>query len=494
MALGLRRVEPEEMGTGPVARTLLRMAIPSVVAGLLATTFQLVDMLFISWLGKDPISGVAMGLPVLFFIFAIGQAAAIGVATLLSRRLGQRDHAGAQTVLNQALLISFCVGGCISLLSPLLARPILVMLQTPTGILEYGHAYLSRILLGVVLFHMSLTADAGLRAQGNTMTGMRIGILGNLVNLLFDGFFIFGSNNLPVGMPDIWGLRHLGQLYVSWGFDLGVQGGATITVLCRLLTVALLMASLWSRHSRVHPFVPWRGLPRFNWPVLGRIYALGLPATVSVVGMSVSAALVNVILVGLDETAVGVLFISHRIEMLAFMPIFGLGGAVVPMVGYNLGAGNLHRCRRVIVTSCVIAGSAMALAGAVLFCFPQVFLRAFTNDPDMLAMGTTYLRINSPSFFIVGCDVMLSNGLQGLGRATLSMLTQLLRAVIVKVPAAWLLGMAMGVTGVWWSQPISTGVCFVFASILMWRVLRRLTAKASHATAAPGNPASPETG
>jgi len=478
MAFGLRRVEPHEMGTGGVARTLLMMAVPSMVAGLLATTFQLVDTLFISWLGEPQVRGVAMAMPVLFVIFAIGQAAAIGVATLVSRLIGQREPEGARSVLEQALLASLVIGGLVSMLSPVLAWPILMAMKTPPDSLHFGELYMSRILLGVVLFHVGLTADAGLRAQGNTMTGMRIAVLANVLNLLLDGFFIFGPDNLPAGMPHAWGAgRFLADLFTMWGLNLGVQGGATATVLSRLLGTALLLVSLWSRRSHVRPFVPWRGLPRFDGRVLREVYRLGFPATVSILGMSASAALVNVILVGLDPTAVPAFFIAHRLEMFAFMPMFALGGAVVPMVGYNLGASNIARCRRIIVTSCVLAGGLMAPIGLVLFLFPEAFLGIFGPEPSMLQMGTAYLRINTLSYAIVGCDIMLSNGLQGLGRPDLSMLAQLLRTVIVKLPGAWLLGMAVGVTGVWISSPVSTATCFIFASMVTWWLLKRLSSR-----------------
>ena len=487
MAFGLRRVHPEEMGTGPVGPTLLRLAIPAAVAGLLATTFQMVDILFIGWLGVGQVSGVGIVFPVIFFTYAIGQAAGIGVSILVGRHLGAGNELEARRSLEQALLISACVGGMISVLAPLVTQPLLQLLGTPDSVLPYGQAYLSRILLGGLLFHVGLVADAGLRAQGNTVTGMRVSLLGNALNLVLDGFFIFGPNNPPTSMPNVWGLSTLGRLYQEWGLDLGVQGGATITVICQVLVVSLLLRSLWSKRSHVRPFVHSDRSLRFRWAILGRIYAMGLPATVSIVGMSLSAWLVNLILVnipgGSGETAIGVtavgaFMVASRLEMFAFAPIFSLGSALVPMVSYNVGAHNTERCRRVILTGCLMAGSAMALVGLVLFAFPRQFIAIFNNTPAMIDLGSDYLRINTLTYFFIGCDVMLSSGLQGLGRPGLSMVAQLLRAVVVKAPVAWALSRILGVTGVWLSSPISTAACFVFASSVMWILLRRAMAGA----------------
>jgi len=210
---------------------------------------------------------------------------------------------------------------------------------------------------------------------------------------------------------------------------------------------------------------------------------MGLPPTVSILGMSISMALVNRILVGHEETAVGVLGIANRLEMFAFVPIFALGGAVAPMVGYNLGARLLGRCRETILTACLIAGSTMAAVGVVLLVFPRHFLWLFTQDASMLSMGTQYLRINAWSYFIIGCDITLSSAFLGLGRPELSMVMQLVRTLIVKVPAAWLLSLALGVTGVWISSPVSTIACFLTASSLMWWLLKRLPAQQAVAAA-----------
>jgi MATE family, multidrug efflux pump len=490
MAFGLRKVEPEEMGTGGVASTLLRMAIPTAVAGLLMTLFQVVDMLFISWLGKSQVSGVGLAFPVIFFVYAVGQAAGVGSSILISRHLGERNPKASRVALEQALLISVCIGGAFTACSPLVVRPLLMIMGPSSDVLIHAEAYLSRILLGAILFHIALVADSGLRAQGNTMTGMKIAVLGNAVNLLLDGFFIFGPNHLPHGMPDVPVLRELGQLYVHWGLDLGVQGGATITVLCRLLTVALLLRSLLSRRSHIRPFLHAPRRLRFDAPVLKRIYTLGFPATVSIVGMSVSAFLINLILMKVNgeevgKAAVGAFFIAHRMEMFAFMPVFSLGSALVPMVSYNMGAHDPDRCRRAIVVGCLMAGSTMAAVGVVLFAFPRQFFTIFTNAEDMIDMGSQYLRINTLSYFVIGCDVMLSSGLQGLGRSDLSMVAQLIRTIIVKVPVAWVLSWGLGVTGVWIASPISTAACFVFALTAMRILLRRMRQGAGLPPAVP---------
>ena len=489
MPFSFRKLEPREMGTGGVTRTLMVLAVPAALSGLLGTTYELVDRLFVSWLGVAQVAGVGISMPVLFFVWALGSAAGLGVSALVSRRLGQRDPDGARRVLDQALLVAVCLGGALSIIGPLAARPILDLItghESAPEVLDYGTAYLSRIILGAVLIHLAIVGDAGLRAQGNTVTGMWIMVLGNAINLVLVGFFIFGEHNAPTSMPRLLGAGPwLTGIFTRYGLDLGVQGGATVTVLTRLLTVVLLLRSLWSRRSHVRPSNPLRVRPRLEGQTLLEIYTFGLPMTVAMLSMSISAGVVNRILTQHGPTPLAVLVIANQLEMFAFVPVFSLGGAVVPMVSYNLGAGLLWRCRKVILTSCVLASGVMGVLGLVLLTMPRTFLVLFNDEPALLAMGTSYLQINAWSYFIVGIDIMLSSGFQGLGRPILSMLVQLVRTLIVKVPAAWLLALTFGVTGVWWSSPISTMACFVTASLLMWWLLGRF---AAHPPAAAPEP------
>ena len=124
----IRRIEPHEMGTASVLPLLVRMAMPMILSGLLATTYQLVDMLFISWLGAEQVTGVGTALPVMFFIYAVGQAAAIGAGIIISRRLGEKRTLDARHTLEQALLASLIVGGAFTVIAPFIADPLMALL------------------------------------------------------------------------------------------------------------------------------------------------------------------------------------------------------------------------------------------------------------------------------------------------------------------------------------------------------------------------------
>jgi putative MATE family efflux protein len=460
-----RRIPPEEMGTGPPVRTLIVMAVPAAASGIFHTVYQLVDGLFISWLGKEQISGVSLVAPALMLVFAVSMPVSMGVSALASRHLGAGRERDAREVINHGLAIALAVGGLLAIAGPPLA-PWLVEKLMASGERGPGAAlgpaetsviaasalqYISIVLLGAVAANVGPAADAALRAQGNTLTPMVIFAVGNSLNAVLDWVFIFG-------------------------LGLGVRGAAIATVLSQYLIMVGLLIALRHRSTALRPGrVPGRRL--FGYvSVLGGIYWLGFPASVSMIGMSVAVLFVNRILVGLNPIAVGVYGIGWRLEMFAFVPIFGMFSAVVPMMGYNLGAGLIARCRRILLGACGVASGSMCAVGIVLFAFPRFFLNLFGGDPEVLQLGTNYLRINVTAYPVIGAAIMLSAGFVGLGRAWMSMVCHLWRNLVVRLPVAWLLAGAAGVTGVWWSYPISSAASFILAVILMVALMRRLAA------------------
>jgi len=442
------------MGTGPILPTLVTLALPAATAGITQTLFEVVDVWFISQLGKAQISGTSLVGPWLFTMFAIAQAVNVGISALLSRRLGQKRPDLAREVLNHGMLLALAVGSLFTIISFAFIHQILAYLGGDSQIIVHAGAYASIVFAGIFFMYIGSAADSALRAQGNTVTPMKISITANVLNIFLDWLLI-------------------------WQLGYGVRGAAIATVIGRAGMAIALVSRLWSRHSEVRPGVA-PGQPFvWRWPVVGQLYWLGAPASVGMGAMSVSIIFINKLLVGMNAYAIGMLGIAFRIEMFAFTPVFGLFSAVVPMVGYNLGAKLYHRCARTIWSAATLAGAGMAVLGAVIFIFPRVFFGLFSQDPELLPMGVEYLRIQMPVYPIIGLSIMMSAGYQGLGLSWLGMLSQLWRNLVLKLPCAYWFAAVWGLTGIWWSFPVSTACSAGIFVTIMYIVLRRLKRSAS---------------
>jgi putative MATE family efflux protein len=449
MAGVIRRIEAHEMGTGKVLPTMITIGLPAAAGGIFQSAFEMTDTLFISWLGKDQISGVSLVGPLMFTAFAIAQAVNVGISALVSRHLGAGRKDEAQKVMTHGLVLSAVVGILLTVVLSVALEPILRSLGASGQIAVCARQFCQIIFLGIALMHVGTAADGALRAQGDTVTPMQVGIVTNIANALLNYTFIF--------------LLHM-----------GVRGSATATLITRSIMCVVLLSRLWHPRCQVRPGGS-RGLALAErLRVVGSIYWIGIPASVGMLAMSLSMVFINSLLVRMDPYAVGVLGIAGRLEMMACVPVFGLFSAVVPMVGYNLGARSYERIREVVWVSACLSAVIMGISGLVLFLFPAPLFGIFTKDPAMLPLGVSYLRIMMPVYPLIGASIMMSAAFQGLGMSWVAMVMHLWRNIITKLPFAWWFGAVWGLKGVWWSFPASTLASAGFVFVWMWYVLRGL--------------------
>lgn len=464
----LRRLHSSEMGTGPILRTIITLGLPAAVAGSMQALYDLTDTIFVSKLGPDEISGTGLVGPILFCMFAIGQAVNMGIIILVSRHLGEKRPEEARQILNHGLAMGLVLGLVNTAVILFSLDWILARMGAHGGVLENARAFGQIAFAGVVFMQVGVAADGALRAQGNTVTPMKVGVTTNLLNV--------GLNWLLI-----------------YGLHMGVRGSATATLVARVVSSVVLVSRLWTGSSEIRPG------KLIGTPLLDRLLIslsilwMGIPSSVGMLSMSMSMLFINGLLLSLNQHAVGVLRIAGSVEMTATVPVFALFSAVLPMCGYNLGARHYDRIRRIIWTAGWLGAGVMGTTGLIVFLFPAAFFGIFSKDAEMLPMGVHYLRIMMPAYPLIGATIMMSAGFQGLGKTWVAMLMQVWRNVILKVPFAFCFAAMWGVTGVWWSFPASTLASAALPLVWMWLLLRRLgTAQEeiSHLPAeAPGEPA-----
>jgi Na+-driven multidrug efflux pump len=181
----------------------------------------------------------------------------------------------------------------------------------------------------------------------------------------------------------------------------------------------------------------------------------------------------NLILAALSAVAVAVMGLYFRLQSFIFMPVFGLTGGLVAIVGYNFGARNGKRVYEAIRVALIYAGGIMAVGTAIFLLFPGFMLSLFDATPEMLSVGIPALRIISLSFLMAAGGIILSTMFQAIGNGMLSLIVSLVRQVVVLLPAAYLLSRLGGLTAVWWSVPLAEAVSLALCIILYFRADRR---------------------
>lgn len=449
-----------DMGQGNVGRTLFRLALPSVVSMFFHTLFHLVDTVFIAWLGEAPLAAMSLTYPVMFAAFALFNGIAVGSTGLVSRSLGggnDREAAEmAQAACQLALLVSIPP---MVLLDRDLSAAFFTVLGGSGPVLAESYGYNTWLVAGFPLMAMSLVLDSVFRSQGDTVTPMVSMVAGNLLNVLLDPVFIF------------------------W-LDQGIAGASLATFIGRGVSCLYLAWRLKNRSLiRLHWALPARGFTTRA----GLLLRTGLPVSLSQGSVALGSALLNRIMSRFGAAALGAWMLGNRVEGLVFLPAFGINGALIPFIGFNLGKSDVGRVRQAIRAAGTASAVLMLVLGILVYAWPKPILALFRPDPLVMDLAVASIRASATAYLLASLDITFWGVFQGAGHAGWGMAAQFVRTVLVRVPAALWLSGRWGLHGLWWCQPISVLASFSVSWVLLRYLLKKLASDAAE-TAPPKKP------
>lgn len=430
------RLEHEKVG-----RLLLQYAIPAVIGTMVNALYNIVDRVFIGQgVGPFAMAGLTLTFPILLFLQAFGMLVGAGAATRVSIYLGRKENELAEKVLGNALVLTFVFSALTIIPSMIYLKDLLGWFGGSEQTIPYAEDYLYIAIPGNFFASLSFGFNAAMRASGYPKKAMVTMMIGAVLNVILDPIFIF------------------------W-LDMGIQGAAIATVISMMVSAAYVMSHFFSKASIVRFHLIYLKPERF---VILSILTIG----VSPFAMQLAGSLVNVIMNHAlkeygGDMAIGANGIITSVAMLLVMLIIGIAQGMQPIVGFNYGAG-LHKrvqdtLRLVIITSTCITGAGFVCS----FVFPEMIVRAFTNDPELTAISANGLRYTLLAFLLVGSQLAISQFFQSIGIAWKAMLLSLSRQCLFLIPAILLLPPMWGLNGVWLASPISD----VAASVMAWLFL-----------------------
>ena len=438
-----------KMGIMPVGRLLFQMSLPMVISMVIQALYNIVDSMYVSQINEDALTAVSLVYPMQTLMIAIATGTGVGINALLSRSLGRKDYETANSVALHGVSLALISGVLFSAASFLLAEAFMGLQTSDPEIFAYGVTYMRiccTLCFGVFL---QITMERLLTSTGRTLLTMFTQGLGAVINIILDPLLLIGQFGAP---------------------EMGVAGAAAATVIGQFcgFFLGLFFNLKLNREIRLN----FRGF-RLRASLTGEIYKIAVPSIIMQCISSVMTFGMNLILLQFSSTAAAVFGIYFKLNSFIFMPIFGLNNGMVPIIAYNYGARKRLRINRAIRLSAV-AATLLMLAGLALFCvIPEQLLGIFNASGHMLAIGVPAMRVISLSFIVAGCCIVLSSVLQALGSAFYSMLTSLIRQLIVLLPAAWLLAETFGLPAVWWSFPIAEIFSLLFTVLFFRRVYRQ---------------------
>ena len=449
---------PSELGTRPVGELLRQYALPSIIAMLASSLYNIVDSIFIGH-GVDAmaLSGLAVTFPLMNISTAFGAMVGMGSATLISVKLGQKDYQIAEKILGNAVVMNIAMGVVFAVVSLLFLDPILYFFGASEASISYAREYMQIILLGNVFTHMYFGFNALLRAMGHPKMAMKATILTVILNTILDPLFIFETINL--GFVQFSGL--------GWG----IRGAAIATILSQCISLMWQVRVMSDKRELIH-FK--RGIYRLKSYIVKEVLTIGLSPCL----MNLASCFVVIFINrGLAEYggdyAVGAYGIVHKMTFIFVMIVMGFQQAMQPIAGYNYGAKAYDRVNKVLKITIALATGVTTLAFVIGEFCPGVVARIFTSDEQMIEMAVVGMRYNCLLFPIVGFQMVTGSFFQSIAQPGKSIFLSLSRQLLFLVPFIIIFPHFWGINGVWISLPASDFVSAIFSASLLAHYFRK---------------------
>lgn len=439
-----------KMGTAKMLPLIFSMALPAMFSMLVQALYNIVDSYFVSQYSEKALSAVSLAFPIqnLQIAFAVGTA--VGVTSLISRRLGQgrKDEAGAAAV--HGIFLGVGTALLFAIYGAFFTTPFFKLFETDPEIIQMGDQYISVCCIFSFGCFVSVMLEKTLQATGNMIWPMVFQLIGAVTNIALDPIFIFGYFGLPA---------------------LGVTGAAVATVAGQIVSMIVSIIVMATREHAIK--ISFKGF-HFDWTTVKNIYAVGLPAIVMQAIGTVMNMAMNGILSGFSTAAYTVFGLYFKLQSFVFMPVFGLTQGLLPIMGYNYGAKDKKRLLSALKQGCMIALCIMTAGMLTFLLLPEQLLGIFNPSAELLSIGVPALRTICTCFLFAALGIVTSTLFQAVGKGTYSLIISLMRQLIVLVPAAWLLARLTGaVNAVWWAFPIAECISLAASIFFFLRLYRK---------------------
>lgn len=439
----------ERLGYAPLGRLLLRLSLPSIAATVTLSLYNIVDTFWVSKLGHGAIAALTIVFPYQILVIALGVGTGIGIAALVSRRFGENNPEATNHVAGQTFFLSVFWGLIFMMFAVFFSEGILTTFGATPDIMEYGTQYLVITAYGAPQVIFALVASNLIRGSGDAIKPMIIMITASVINIILDPFMILGLGPFP---------------------EMGVRGAALATVIAQSFGAILALYYLLAHRTAFRIRV---GHLRPNMPILGDIYRVGAPSSILEITESLCFILFNIAVSSFGSIAIAAVGIVLRIADLAFMPIIGLSHGLLPIIGFNFGAGYLKRLWKAVK----LASVGIMLVLGVITLFIEIFapnvVGIFSDNPELLTITVPAMRIMLSAMLLIGPSVMFITTFQGLSKGTMALILSLVRQFIFFLPLLYLLRYLLGLHGVWLSLPASDVLGFIVTFFIIYREYRK---------------------
>jgi len=425
-----------------------------IVGGSLNMLGPTIDMIWVGKLGAASIAGVGVSGMVVMLVNSMMMGLFMGLRAMVARFIGAGDAKGANHVAQQALVVSIAYSMTMAIIGILFAEPILAVFGLESEVITEGAAYLRINFIGMVTMCFRTMTEATMQASGDSVRPMWVAVFFRLFHIALCPFLVFG-----------W-----------WFFPrFGVTGAAMTNVISQGIGATLGLWFLFSGRTRLR--LTLRNF-RIDPATIWRLVKLALPASVTAMERTLGNLVLMWFMAPFGTLAVAGHTLNQRIEFFLHVPAMGLGQAAGVLAGQNLGAKQPERAERTGWLASGLLSGVMSIASLVVLLWAENIIHIFSAEPELVELASTFLRIATASYIVMGLTAALQQCVNGAGDTMVPMIVMLLNMWLVQIPLAFFLPRitSLDVYGVRWAivaGSVSSAIAYtIYYRLGRWKYKR----------------------
>ena len=441
------------LGTEPIGKLLMKLALPTVAAQLINMLYNIVDRIYIGHIPGDgalALTGVGVCMPIIMIVSAFAALVGNGGAPRATIYMGKKDNDTAEKILGNCFIAQIIISAFLTMVLLIWNRDLLLAFGASENTINYAVAYMNIYAFGTVFVQLTLGMNLFITAQGFAKTGMLSVLLGAVTNIILDPVFIFG-------------------------FHMGVRGAALATILSQALSCIWVLCFLFGKKTILRLKKRYMTVKK---EILLPCLALGSSVFIMQSSESVISVCFNSSLLKYGgDIAVGAMTILTSVMQFAMLPLQGLGQGAQPIISYNYGAGNKERVKGAfwLLLKCSMFYS--VLFWAVVMLFPQMFVGMFTSDATLAAFTRDALKIYMAVVGLFGIQMACQITFGALGNAKASILVAVMRKFVLLIPLIYIMPAiftADKARAVYMAEPVADTLAITFTGFLFFFQFRKV--------------------
>lgn len=430
----------EAFAHGSVWAAVLKNALPAMAAQLMVLVYNLADTFFIAQTHNDyMVAAVSLATPVFLIFMSLGTLFGIGGTSVISRAFGAERPEYARKVSAFCMWGCVVVGGVLMVLFWVFMEPLLKLLGASADTMDYTREYLNIVISCGIFSMISNCYSNIIRAEGKASIAMTGTVVGNLLNVALDPIMIttLGWNVAGAAIATVIGNAVAAIYYIIYF----LRGKSTLSISIKEASV--------------------------KDGICSGVMAIGIPAALGTLLMSVSQMITNAQMASYGDLAVAAYGVASKVVMIVAMVGLGVGMGVQPLLGFCHGSKNKERFNSILKFSCFLGLVVCILCAVLCFAFTEPIVKVFLTEASALTDGISFTRIFISTAWLFGLYYVLLNALQAMGAAKPSFIVSVCRQGIIYIPAVFIMGRVLGANGLVWAQPVADVLSLILVIVLL---------------------------